>query len=261
MFDVHIHSCISFDGKGAARQLAGVAAEKGLKEICFTDHMDYTPLQPQTKLHFTMDEYHAMYDDLQVPGILIGRGVEFGMLPDNTTFADRFLSAYPFDYVIGSAHFVNGYDPYYPPYWEGKTQEQAELEYLEEVLACVRAHSNFDALGHLTYISKTRPNPTKRPVPYELCREVADEVLKLLVEKGKALEINTSGMDRCGDFIPQEVYLRRFRELGGEMVVVGSDAHSADRVGQYCVEACRLVADLFGYVCTFRRRKPVFHKI
>jgi histidinol-phosphatase (PHP family) len=125
----------------------------------------------------------------------------------------------------------------------------------------VRNHTDFDVLGHLTYISKARSNPTKRLLPYEWYREVYDEILKILVAKGKGMEINSSGVDRCGDFLPHAQYLRRFKELGGEIVTVGSDAHTADRVGQYMDRACQLAMEIFGHVCTFENRTPIFHKL
>jgi histidinol-phosphatase (PHP family) len=81
------------------------------------------------------------------------------------------------------------------------------------------------------------------------------------VSKGKGLEMNTSGVDRCGNFLPTADIVRRFRELGGEIVTIGSDAHAAKRVGQYAFDACEILRDIFGYVCTFEDRKPIFHKL
>jgi histidinol-phosphatase (PHP family) len=98
-------------------------------------------------------------------------------------------------------------------------------------------------------------------VPYEEHREIIDEILRLLARKGKGMEINTSGVDRCGDFLPYDVYFRRFKELGGQIVTVGSDAHNWQRVGQYSNRACAILKDIFGYVCTFEGRKPIFHKL
>ena len=92
-------------------------------------------------------------------------------------------------------------------------------------------------------------------------RELIDEILKELARKGKGMEINTSGVDRCGDFLPYDVYFRRFKELGGQIVTVGSDAHTASRVGQYADRACAILKDIFGYVCTFQDREPIFHKL
>ena len=82
-----------------------------------------------------------------------------------------------------------------------------------------------------------------------------------LVRKDIGMEINTSGVDRTGDFLPSEAHLRRFKELGGRIVTLGSDAHDPTRVGQYAPEALAILKDVFGYVCTFQNRQPVFHKL
>ena len=64
-----------------------------------------------------------------------------------------------------------------------------------------------------------------------------------------------------GDFLPSVDFIKRFRELGGEIVTVGSDAHDASRVGQHIVGALEIAKDVFGYVCTFEKRKAIFHKL
>ena len=92
---------------------------------------------------------------------------------------------------------------------------------------------DYDVLAHLTYIGKAPGNVSGLPVLYANHRALVDEILRVLAKKGKGLELNTSGKDRCGAFLPDEPYFRRFRELGGEIVTIGSDAHTADRVGQY----------------------------
>lgn len=261
MFDFHIHSSVSFDGKATGWQMAMAAREKGLKEICFTDHIDDDPKGIITTQCFDLAQYACAYDDLQVPGLTIRKGVEFGMLPDNQQTIRRYLAQRPFDFVLGSVHYADREDVYYPAYWQGRTLAEGERRYLEDTLLCVRVHDEFDVLGHLTYISKAHCNPAHTPVVYEQHRQIADEILRVLADKGKGLEINSSGVDRSGDFLPPEVYLRRFRELGGEIVTIGSDAHTPDRVGQYASRALQIAKDLFGYVCTFHDRQPVFHKL
>lgn len=261
MFDFHMHSRVSYDGRSSAMEMALAASQKGLKTICFTDHRDYDPLNPGHKLTFDKKDYEDAYDALRIPGLEICKGFEFGLLPDNQKTLEKDMKCSTFDFVIGSVHFVDGLDVYYPAFWENRTVEDAELRFMEMTLENVKRHNGFDVLGHLTYISKTTANPYMRPIPLGKYRELTDEIFKILAQKGKGIEINTSGVDRCGAFLPDESYLRRFKELGGEIVTVGSDAHEAGRVGQYCGEACRIVQDIFGYVCTFRERKPVFHKI
>ena len=258
MYDYHMHSTVSFDGHDSGLAMAQACAARGLREICFTDHIDYTP---QMDMVFDTARYNAEYDHLEVPGLLIRRGMEYGLTPDNAAMLKKDLNRRHFDFVLGSVHMVDGVDIYLEPYWQGKSYDEAIRLHLETTLECVRNHRDFDVLGHLTYISKARSNPTKRLIPYEWYREVYDEILKLLVAKGKGMEINSSGVDRCGDFLPHGEYLRRFKELGGEIVTVGSDAHGAERVGQHMDRACQLAMDIFGHVCTFENRTPIFHKL
>ncbi len=261
MFDFHMHSTVSFDGHDAPEQMVQAAAAMGLKEICFTDHIDYEQGAKEQTMVFDTRRYREAYERLTHPEVLIRRGMEFGMSPDNVEIFQKDLQRFPFDFVLGSVHFVDDLDVYFQPYWEGKTIHEAEERYLQETLACVRAHEDFDVLAHLTYISKCRAHPGPRPVPYEEHRELLDEILRTLAQKGKGMEMNTSGVDRCGDFLPYAPYFRRFKELGGQIVTIGSDAHTASRVGQYSDRACEILKDIFGYVCTFEGRKPIFHKL
>ena len=261
MFDFHMHSTVSFDGHDAAADMVKAAQAAGLREICFTDHIDYVKDSDDLSMVFDTNKYNEVYDGLEGQDLKIRRGMEFGMYPDNAPMLKKDLMRRDFDFVLGSVHFVDAEDVYFVPYWSDKTVFEAERRYLEETLACVQAHDDFDVLAHLTYISKARAHHAPRPVPYEDHREIVDEILKVLVRKGKGMEMNTSGVDRCGDFLPYDVYFRRFKELGGQIVTVGSDAHAASRVGQYADRACQILKEIFGYVCTFENRQPIFHKL
>ena len=261
MFDFHMHSRVSFDGHDSGEVLARAAAAAGLKEICFTDHIDYDPLGTMPDMAFDTAAYNAEYDALEISGLKIRRGMEFGLARDNAAQFREDLKRRHFDFVLGSIHFVDDLDVYFEPFWQDKTVFQAERRYLEETLACVQVHDGFDVLAHLTYIAKTRSHHAPRPVPYAEHRELIDEILRVVAAKGKGLEMNTSGVDRCGGFLPTADYFRRFKELGGEIVTVGSDAHRSDRVGQYSREACEILQGIFGHVCTFAGREPVFHKL
>jgi histidinol-phosphatase (PHP family) len=132
---------------------------------------------------------------------------------------------------------------------------------MQFTLDCVTAHTEFDVLGHLTYPSKAKVHPTHIPIDLNTHKEIVAEIFKVLISKGKGIEINTSGVDRCNAYLPSPDYLRLFKDLGGNIVTVGSDAHTVGRVGQYCREACQIVQDIFGHVCTFENRQPIFHKL
>lgn len=261
MFDYHMHSRVSFDGHDSGLDMAKAAQAMGLEEICFTDHIDYDPLGTIPGMAFDTAVYEKEYADLEVPGLKIRRGMEFGMTPDNVRQFQKDAARRKFDFILGSVHFVDGLDVYFQEFWEGKTVAQAERRCLETTLECVQVQEDFDVLAHLTYIGKARCHISPRPVPLGEHREIVDEILRTLARKGKGMELNTSGMDRCGGFLPTQDYFRRFRELGGEIVTIGSDAHRCNRVGQYSREACEILKDIFGYVCTFADRQPIFHKL
>ena len=261
MFDFHIHSKLSYDASSEPMDIVHMAEKTGLKEICFTDHVDDDPRGIVTDWRYTAQEHRAVYKDVRSDRVKVHFGIELGMLSDNRATFETYLAQREYDFVIGSIHYSDNLDVYLAPYWEGKTVFEAERKYLEDTLCCVKVHDDFDVLGHLTYLSKARAHPTHRLIPLEQHWDLVEEILKTLVAKGKGMEINTSGVDRCGDFLPGEEYLRLFQSLGGEIVTVGSDAHTVDRVGQYADRACALLKDIFGYVCTFENRKPIFHKL
>ena len=260
MFDFHMHSRVSFDGHDTGIALAQAAKAAGLKEICFTDHMDYEPDAAVQTMLFDPAAYRAEYDWLEVPGLKIRRGMEFGMSPDNAPVFREDVRKYPYDFVLGSVHFVGPDDVYFASYWEGKTVFEAERRFLEETLACVQAHDSFDVLAHLNFLSKAPAHHAPRPLPYGEHREILDAILETLARKDKGMEMNTSGVDRGAGFLPERDFFLRFKELGGRIVTVGSDAHRCDRVGQYTGRAAEMLKEIFGYVCTFESREPIFHR-
>ena len=257
MYDYHMHSRVSFDAKDSGLDMALAAAARGLKEICFTDHIDYTP---ELDMVFDTAVYNAEYDGLQVPGLLIRRGMEFGLTPDNPGQLKKDLRRRHFDFVIGSVHLVDGVDVYMEPYWQGKSYDEAIRRYLETTLECVRVHEDYDVLGHLTYIAKCGANPRKEPLRYSDHKAIMDEIMLELVRRGKGMELNTSGIDRCGGPLPTLDYFQRFYELGGRIVTVGSESHDVARAGQYTHEMVAELKKIFGYVCTFEGRRPIFHR-
>ena len=257
MYDYHMHSVVSFDGHHTGLDMAMAARERGLKEICFTDHMDYTP---EMDMVFDTAVYNAEYDHLEVPGLLIRRGMEFGLNPENHAQLKKDLNRRHFDFVLGSVHFVDGLDVYLEPYWADKDYDTAIRLHLETTLEAIRVHEDYDVLGHLTYIAKCRANPRKEPLQYADHKSIMDEILRELVKHEKGMELNTSGIDRCGGPLPTLDYFQQFRELGGKIITVGSDSHDTRRAGQYTHEMVAELKKIFGYVCTFENRRPIFHR-
>ena len=261
MFDYHLHSTVSYDGHGTSEEMIASARSAGLKEICFTEHLDYQHCIPRAQTTYTLEAYHSAHAPQCDADLCVRHGVEVGLTPWNQQEIARDVAAYPYDFVLGSVHFIDDEDPYLHPYWVGRDPLQAEKQYFEELLTCVALHNDFDVLGHLTYISKCKAHPCPRIIPLAVYRDYIAQIMTTLISKGKGIEVNTSGMDRIGDFLPGADYLRLYKELGGEIVTIGSDAHAIDRVGQYSDRALAMLKEIFGHVCTFQNRKPEFHRL
>jgi len=261
MFDYHLHSSVSFDSKCDAKKIVLAAESKGLKEICFTDHYDFNDEPERQHDIFSMENYRSVYDNIFSDKVIIRRGVEFGLTHWNQNELKTLLSQYNFDFVIGSVHFTGGYDPYFEEFWLHNGIDEGFEKYLKQTLKCVNAHNDFDVLGHMNYVCKSAYNPTKQPLKYSDYSDICDEIMKTLVRKGKGMEINTSGIDRVGEFLPSYDFIKRFKELGGEIITVGSDSHDDIRVGQYISEALEIAKEIFGYVCTFEKRRVIFNKL
>lgn len=261
MFDFHLHSCVSFDSDCNPQEIITAAQKRGLKEICFTDHYDFNDDINKPHDLFEIDDYKAAYDRLESDSVIIRRGVEFGLTHWNCRQLKDLLSSYDFDFCIGSVHYAGGYDPYCKEYWEYNGWDEGFEKYLLQTLNCVKAHKDFDVLGHINYICKSVYNPTKKPLYYKAYSDICDEIMKELAYKGKGMEINTSGFDRVGEFLPDITYIKRFKELGGEIITVGSDSHNGERVGQYIDSALEIAKEIFGYVCIFEKRKVKFNRL
>lgn len=257
MFDFHLHSSLSFDSECDALSMLKKAETLGLHEICFTDHYDNNPNPEREQNIFTNEEYSYAYDRINSDKLKVRLGVEVGLLDDNKDELENLLTSRNFDFVIGSVHFANEFDPYDDEFWYNRTAEEAVREYFQKALERVKIHDNFDVLGHLNYVCKY----AKETIGCEKYFDLTDEIMKILIAKGKGLEINTSGMHKIGDFLPSRTYISRFKELGGEIVTVGSDSHNDKNLGAHIPEAIETLKDIFGYVCTFEQRKPIFHKI
>ncbi|MBQ5311989.1 MAG: histidinol-phosphatase HisJ family protein, partial [Oscillospiraceae bacterium] len=224
--DAHLHSMFSGDSETPPEMQIEKAISLGMKRICFTDHHD--PLVDSVE-DFELD-YDAYFPKMQelkekyANIIDIGIGVELGLQPHITDVLQDIEGKYPFDFIIGSIHFVDGYDPYYPEYF-GLYGERGYMRYYETTLECVQKAPCFDSMGHLDYIARYG-GMFGQEYSYKKYADIIDSILRLLIGSGKALECNTGGMSR-GLPEPNPCYdvLRRYRELGGELITIGSDAH------------------------------------
>lgn len=258
--DFHTHSSFSTDSTEPLIEMAKAAAEKGLRTICLTEHMDYD--YPGGEFLLDTEAYRA--EHMRVRSELSDKvevlfGVELGLMDYLAPRLNEFAAAWDFDFIIGSSHLVDGKDPYYPEYFETLGSRNGILRYFESILANVRAFDNFDVYGHLDYVVRYSPEKSYEPLDY---REIIDEILKALISRGRGIEVNTAGIaSGMGYPHPNAFILRRYKELGGEIVTVGSDAHDRTRVAaDFDTAQAVLEAAGFDGYAVFRHRKAEFVK-
>ena len=265
LWDVHMHSQFSGDSQTPQEAMIQSAIEKGLSGICFTDHLDIDyPEEPGLFL-LDLPNYTSSvsaYQKTYASKIPILLGVELGLQPHLAGLHEDILSQYPFDFVIGSSHVVHGMDPYYPAFYEGREEKAAYREYFESILENIAAFDGFDVYGHIDYV--VRYGPTKNAsYDWNDYKDIIDEILRQLISRGKGIEINTAGFKYgLGHPNPTEEILHRYRELGGEIITIGADAHQPEHVAYDFEKVPLILKDAgFNYFTVFRQRKPEFIKI
>lgn len=210
------------------------AERHGLAEVAVTDHLDID--YPSWEKPFSNPDLNAYLGDIEAaraafPRLRIRAGFEFGDTPGSRAQLRGIIESMPLDFVLLSCHVVFGVDPYdkgkdyfglYP------SKQQAYDAYLDALIDTAVAWSDYpySSFAHIGYVVKCAPYPDEqRALVYDDHAERIDRLLRLIIEADAALEINTSGYRCVGEPIPSLAILRRFVELGGEMVTLGSDAH------------------------------------
>lgn len=162
--DYHVHTSFSGDCNIAPRIMIERALSLGLTHLCLTDHMDYDYTDGDLCFEFDPKVYFEQLLPLKeefADRIDLRIGIELGLQPYLTKKHHNLIFSYPFDFVIGSVHLVNGKDPYYPVFFEGRKESTAYEEYFECCIQNLESYSNFDTFGHLDYIVRYGPNKNK----------------------------------------------------------------------------------------------------
>ncbi|MCR4895790.1 MAG: histidinol-phosphatase HisJ family protein [Lachnospiraceae bacterium] len=267
--DCHLHTHHSADSTAAMEDMIKAGIEAGLDTMCFTEHNDFqyplTEEGPGDRWILNVDSY--LYELLSLREKYDGRmkilfGIEIGL----QTFCMRenaiLAKGHDFDFIIGSSHLLGGEDPYYPAYWEGKDEKAVIRSYFEEELLNIKKSSIFDVYGHLDYIVRYAPNRESVYQPADYA-DVIDEILHALIDREKGLELNTGSLKSgMAEFHPCKAILKRYRELGGELLTIGSDAHVPERVAQGFADAAAVAKECgFDYYTIYEKRTPEFRKL
>lgn len=264
--DYHVHTSFSSDSKTPVEAQLDKACEMGMKRICITDHEDIG-YSADNGLSFTIDadKYFSHLSALKshyADTLRVLIGIELGLQISHKDEINSFAASRNFDFIIGSTHTVNGKDPCFSDFFETNTETEAIRAYFEEVLKNVNNFDNFDVVGHIDYIVRYTNSKGEKYNPREYL-DIIDEILKVVISKGKGIECNTSRID-CG-FLhsnPHEDIIKRYKELGGEIITLGSDSHLPKTLGHGFEKAGEILKNAgFKYYTVFENRKPEFLRL
>lgn len=260
IYDTHIHSIHSFDGNHTCSKMCEGAIANGAKGICITDHCD-----------IDMKDYDFdalvknQYKDIQLAKEQYGDKLEilFGLELGQGTYKEKealdFISRYDYDFILGSIHNLRDKEDFY--FMDFKNEDIDELlnEYFNELLNLVK-WNKADSLAHLTYPFRYMIDSNITDISYNNYLDIIDEIFETLIKNKKALELNTSGLFmKMNETLPSKELIKRFHDMGGEYVTVGSDSHYYNKVCNGIQIGLDILKDC-GYDCytVFKNREPIF---
>ena len=273
--DYHVHTEFSDDSLYPMEEVIKDAIAMQMNEICFTDHVDYGikedwdcghPIEYRGSVPFANVDYPVYFSKIREfqstygAQISIKMGLEFGMQMHTIPQYEFLFAKYPFDFIILSIHQVEDKEFWTQDFQSGKSQKEYNAKYYEEMLNIVKVYRNYSVLGHMDLITR-----------YDLCgiypfkevKSIISEILKIVIHNGKGLELNTS-YHRYGlpDTTPSVDILKLYREMGGEIITIGSDSHQQEHLGAYIDEAKSLLKRLgFRFFCTYDKMQPIYHPL
>lgn len=280
--DYHVHTEFSDDSNYPMEQVIKDAITKGFDELCFTDHVDYGVKkdwdepeemiyrkggvgEPEKMLVANVDYpvYYKKYQEMQKlygDKISLKFGLEFGMQAHTIGKYEKLFARYPFDFIILSVHEVEDKEFWDYTFQKGRTQQEYNERYYEELLYLVEHYHNYSILGHMDLITRYDDEGV---YPFEKLKPILTKILKTVIADGKGIEVNTSSR-RYGlkDLTPSRDILKLYKELGGKIITIGSDSHKPEHLGAFVDETKEELKALgFEQICTFDKMKPVYHQL
>ena len=267
LFDTHTHCKHSHDSKEEPIEMIEHAISLGMDYLAFTDHFDgeltFLPefdYIPQIDLENHFKEIQDLKERYKGK-IDIGVGIECGYMKEANDLYLSKLSQYNTDIIINSIHTIEYEDCYMPSYFAKRKKSQAYGAYLKAVRESLVCPYHFDSVGHIGYVVRKSTYENKA-LEYKDFADIIDDILKTIISKGKALEINSQSKGTGLDFLPTTEILKRYKDLGGELLTFGSDAHFCGRIGEkYSLVADWLKLSGFKYLFKYLNHKPIAVKL
>ena len=264
--DLHVHTDNSFDGNHSATFFCEKAEVLDLRAIAFTDHCEVD--QFRTDLEYEKRIFQAFFEVAKVRSAFKGKmivlnGIELGQPAFDIETAEDIIARYDYDQIIGSVHNLRGGEDFY--FMENLSISEAKdllKQYFDEIIIMLE-WGNFDVLAHLTYPLRYFYSKSNLEIDLSEFEEQIEKILKLTAEKGIALEINTAALRQpLNKLSPELDIIRKFKEMGGRYVTVGSDAHFAEHLAADIEKAYEVALEA-GFECItfFQKRTPMLMKI
>ncbi|MGI6773251.1 MAG: histidinol-phosphatase HisJ family protein [Clostridiales bacterium] len=260
VMDLHVHTDNSFDGHHSTMYMCETAVSKGLRAVAFTDHCEVDAYYKDNFDRSVRQSYieNAKARSAFMGQLLVLQGIELAQPHYDVKLAESIVSGFQYDIVIGSVHNLRDrLDFYHMESFNPDEIDAMVSEYLDELINM--AHwGGFDTLAHLTYPFRYFYARAGISVDINDYADKVDTILSLLVEKEKALEINTGGLRQpINKLSPEFETVKRFKQLGGEYITIGSDAHYAEHLASGFEEAKQAaMAAGFKNETLFQSRSP-----
>lgn len=265
LFDSHVHSAHSFDAEDSVEAVCAYAQDHGVMGVAFTDHYECDGVEEYRcrEIEKTFRELPAVQEKY-TGRMRITKGIELAQGHLAPEAAEEVLREGGFDLVLGSFHNGGpGLDVAKVDFNDPAVRVSDILSYYFQALYDMARWGQFDVMAHLGYPERYIWGKYRIPVNFAPYEEVIQETLRLLVETGKGLEVNTSGYRQgLGKTIPVVQIIQRYYQLGGRIVTLGSDAHRArDLASDFDVAMDLLTAIGFRHFAFYRQRQPVMLKL
>ena len=265
--DYHMHSRISPDAKYPMTEMAGAARRAGMDEVCFTDHMEPVAWNGRDPIEFY--DWGALSKEFREAREALGDriqlrlGIELGeAVLDLPRTAELLKDAPELDFIIGSTHILSERFGFVDMYFFHPEDEEEALLGIGDYLGLVRQTAEwgqFDVLGHLTLPLRYLNENQGFRLSFDPFGAEVEGILRAVVQKGRGIELNTN---RGNTPLPDEKWLRMYRDLGGEIITLGTDAHTPEFAGCAVRERQELLRRCgFTRFCTVERRQPIWHNL
>lgn len=266
IYDYHSHSNFSDDCQISMEDMIRGAIDKNIDTLCFTDHMDHDYGNSEFDFVFDVDDYLKTFSALKEKyqsDIRLLAGVEIGMQPQLIGKIHTLMPLDVFDFIIMSIHTAKGLELHEGNFYKAKTAKQAFNDYYEDLYTCVSEFDNFDILGHIDIINRYTKFLDNPQIEFNDYKGSIVEMLKKVISRGKGIEVNTSGKRyKLPSFHPNEQILKIYKDLGGEIITFGSDAHMPKDLAYGYEDVMDMLKSIgFKYVTTFENREQTFIKI